>query len=251
MRKTHMPMVEASRCCSRSEKWCCKPSTWWGTTISTSRSANRDLLLVQFVVVVGLPGYDGGLFKIVSRRRGGGLPLQASGVPGIVAGDLAVAQRPEEVDHGQDIADGENAGAGGRKHVEHLEFGSVLPVAARHAGISENELREERQVESHKDDESSEAAPAFGIHAAGNFGPPEMQAAEVRHDHASHHDVVEVRDDEVGVGHVHVDAKRGEEESSQTAHRKQADEAERVEHGSVVRDGTLVHGGGPVEHLDG
>ena len=46
----------------------------------------------------------------------------------------------------------------------------------------------------------------FGIHASGNLRPPEMHAAEVSHHRAADHDVVEVGDDEVGVGDVHVDA---------------------------------------------
>ena len=48
--------------------------------------------------------------------------------------------------------------------------------------------------------------PAFGIHTAGNLRPPEMQPAQIPHDRAAHHDVVEVGDHEVGIGDVHVDA---------------------------------------------
>ena len=52
------------------------------------------------------------------------------------------------------------------------------------------------------------ACPALGIHLAGHLRPPEVQAAQERHDRAAHHDVVEVRDDEVGVVQVDVDAHR-------------------------------------------
>ena len=77
-----------------------------------------------------------------------------------------------------------------------------------------------------------------------------MQPAEVPHDRAAHHDVVEVRDDEVGVVHVDVEAHRGEEQSRQPADREQADEAERVQHRRVERHRPFVDRGRPVEHLD-
>ena len=35
-----------------------------------------------------------------------------------------------------------------------------------------------------------------------------MQAAEIGHDHAAHHDVVEMRDDEIGVGDVDIEARQ-------------------------------------------
>ena len=78
-----------------------------------------------------------------------------------------------------------------------------------------------------------------------------MDAAEVGHDRAADHDVVEVGDDEIGVGDVDVDAERGEEEAGQAADGEQADEAEGVEHGRVEADGAFVEGGGPVEDFDG
>ena len=73
-------------------------------------------------------------------------------------------------------------------------------------------------------------AQRLGIQPAGHLRPPEVQAAEVGHHRAADHDVVEVRDDEVGVVHVHVEAERGEEQPGQAADGEQADEAERVEH---------------------
>ena len=76
-------------------------------------------------------------------------------------------------------------------------------------------------------------AQPFGVQPAGDLRPPVVQPAEVRRDHAADHDVVEMRDDEVGVGDVHVDGERGEEEPGQPADREQADEAERVEHRRV------------------
>src|SRR4029077_16595570 len=67
---------------------------------------------------------------------------------------------------------------------------------------------------------------------------------------ASDHDVVEVRDDEVSVVHVYVDAQGGQEQAGQSSDGKQADEAEGVEHRGLVSDGTLIDGGGPVKHFD-
>jgi len=61
-------------------------------------------------------------------------------------------------------------------------------------------------------EERGEFRPAFGIHASGNFGPPEMHAAQVSHDDAADHDVMKVRDDEVSVGDVNINAQRGQEE---------------------------------------
>src|SRR5208282_1233761 len=107
----------------------------------------------DLVVVIGFPGDHRRLVKIKGGRRRRGLPLQASGVPGIRAGDLAVAQRPDEVDHRQQIAGGEYAGSGRGENVQRLEFRRILPVAAGHADVAENKLREERQVEADEDEQ--------------------------------------------------------------------------------------------------
>ena len=78
-----------------------------------------------------------------------------------------------------------------------------------------------------------------------------MHAAEVSHDHAADHDVVEVGDYEISVGDVYVDAQAREKQAGESADGEEADEAEGVEHRRVVGDGALVHGGGPVEDFDG
>ena len=103
-------------------------------------------------------------------------------------------------------------------------------IAARHAHVSQDELREERQVETEKYHQRRKLGPPFGIHAAGHFGPPVVQSAHVGHDGAAHHDVVEVGHHEVGVGHVDVEAERREEQPRQSADGEQSDKAERVEH---------------------
>src|SRR5438552_277882 len=73
------------------------------------------------------------------------------------------------------------------------------------------------------------------VETAADIRPPVVQAAEVPHDGAANHDVVEVREDEVRVGHVHVDRNRREEESRQPADREQPDESVRVEHRRLPR----------------
>ena len=52
-----------------------------------------------------LPKSRRALLKVESRGRRWRLPLQAGGVPRIVGRGLAVAHRPQEVDHGQQVTD--------------------------------------------------------------------------------------------------------------------------------------------------
>ena len=90
-----------------------------------------------------------------------------------------------------------------------------------------------------------------GYDAAADLRPPVVQAAKVAHDRAAHHDVVEVRDDEIGVGDVHVQSDRREKQPREPADREQSDEADRVEHRRLPRHRSLVHRGRPVEDLHG
>src|SRR5258706_11441841 len=103
-RKTHIPRLEASHCCSGSAKWCNSSgwlcSSWRRPT--TVLSGNGDLLMVrcvQLLVVVGFPGHDGLFVEVEGRRRGCGLPFKSSGVPGIVRRPLAIAHLPKGIDH--------------------------------------------------------------------------------------------------------------------------------------------------------
>src|SRR4051794_18472772 len=103
-------------------------------------------------------------------------------------------------------------------------------IAARHSQITQNELREEREVESNVSHERSELAEFFRIHSPCDFRPPIVQPAHERRHHPANHDVMKMRDDEVGIGDVNIEAKRGEKKSSESADGKQPDEPERVEH---------------------
>ena len=59
-----------------------------------------------------------------------------------------------------------------------------------------------------------ELAPSrLGVEPPGDLRPPVVQSAQVAHDRAADHDVVEVRDDEVGVVDVHVEAHRRKEQT--------------------------------------
>lgn len=62
---------------------------------------------------------------------------------------------------------------------------------------------------------------------------------------------MEVGDDEVGLGEVHVHPERAEEDAGASADDEQADKAEGVDHGSGEGNGAAIEGGGPVEDLDG
>src|SRR5258707_115757 len=118
-RNTHMPRLEASRCCWGSAKWCkssggCS-SSWCRPT--TVLSGNGDLLAVrsvQLLVVVGLPGHDGFVFEVEGWRRRGGFPFESGGVPRTVRCRLAIAHGPKEINHGQQISDAENGCARSR-----------------------------------------------------------------------------------------------------------------------------------------
>jgi hypothetical protein len=83
------------------------------------------------------------------------------------------------------------------------------------------------------------------------FWPPEVDARQKRHQHAAHHDKVEVRHDEVSLRKMNVSARGAEEYAGKTADGKQPHEAEGVEHRRLEGDGTLVESECPVKYLDG
>src|SRR5581483_1606946 len=237
IRKTHMPIMEASFCCSGVAKWCCSVES----CVTTAGGLSLNGGLLQFVVVIGFPGHDGCFVEVIRGGRRFNRPFQSRRSPWIGGCGFPVPHGPQQVDHRQQIANRQHGCTGCRQHVQHLEFGRILPVPPRHAEVSQNKLGEEGEVEPYKDDECCQLAPSFGIHATGYFRPPEMYSGQIRDHHASHHNVVKMGDDEVSVGDVHVNAERCQEQSGQATHRKKTDETESVEHWRGVRDGTLVH----------
>ena len=77
-----------------------------------------------------------------------------------------------------------------------------------------------------------------------------MQPAHERHHHPADHDVMKMRDDEIGVRDVHIHRERGEEKPGQPADGEQPDEPERVKHRRVEADRAFVQRGRPVEDFD-
>ena len=210
-----------------------------------------SLLLFKPLVVVSFVVHDGHFGKVLGQRRRLGLPLEAGCLPGIVAGDLAVLERPDQVEDRQQVAHAQNGCARGGEDVENLELRRVSCVAPRHAQRAQDELREEGEVEADEGDHGRQLRDLFRIHAPRHLGPPEVDAGEKGHQHSAHHDEVEVGHDEVGFGEVDVGARDAQEDAGQAADGEQAHEAEGVEHGRLKGDGALVEGEGPVEYLDG
>src|ERR1051326_4779491 len=97
--------------------------------------------------------------------------------------------------------------------MQDLEFRWICCVTTRHAEIAKNELREERQIESDELDHHCRARPELGIHAARHLAPPEMHAAKEAHERATDHDIMEVGNDKVGIGQMHIEAKRRNEKT--------------------------------------
>src|SRR5882757_9688685 len=203
------------------------------------------------IVVVRLPRDFGGDIEIFSDRRRGRLPFEASAGPRIGAGYFTVAHGPSEINHRQQVAQRQDGSSGSGHYIEHLKFRGIAGVAAGHAQIAKNKLREKCEIEAQEKSNRSDARQKFRIQLAGNLGPPVVQTADVAHHRSANHDVVKVGDDEIRVVKMNVQAETGEEETGEAADEKETDEAEGVQHRSVVGNGTLVQSGRPVEDFDG
>src|SRR6266852_8124996 len=115
-RNTHIPRLAAFFCCSSVAKWC--RSAGFSCACSSTAAGlvcNGDLLLLRLlrnlahlVAVICFPGHDRLLVEVEGRGRRVGLPFQTGSVPWVRRSRFAVAHRPHEVDHGQQVADGEN-----------------------------------------------------------------------------------------------------------------------------------------------
>src|SRR5207244_11219291 len=100
-----------------------------------------------------------------------------------------------------------------RAQSDHLELRRILPISTLHTQISENELWEKCEIKADEHKQRRQPAPRLRVHAARNLRPPEVQPAEISHDRATHHDVVEVRNHEISIGHGENKAKRRQEQS--------------------------------------
>src|ERR1017187_7947587 len=102
IRKINMPSADAFLCCASVSN--CTRSA--GGSVC-AWSANFDLLRHQAGVVVSFVRDHRGFVEVMDRWRRRGLPFESGIAPRIGARDLVVAQRPEEVDHGHHVADGQ------------------------------------------------------------------------------------------------------------------------------------------------
>src|SRR5271154_4917783 len=107
-RKSHIPKVPASRCCSSVSKWCrccgsatcsCSAATAvscvCGCVATIALSNGRHLLcslVLEPLVVIGLMVHDRGLDKVFGQRRRLDLPFKARCLPRIVTGDSPILQ---------------------------------------------------------------------------------------------------------------------------------------------------------------
>src|SRR5271155_888756 len=190
-RNTHMPRLAAFFCCASVANWCCSAGLCACSSTTTGLACNGNLPhlrnRVNLLVVISFPGHDRLLVKIERRRRRRRLPLQSRGVPWIRRRRLTVAHGPGEVNHRQQVAHRQNGSARSREHIQNLELWRIRMITPRHPHISQKELRKECAIESYKDNKRAQFAPELRIHAAGNFGPPEMHPAKVSHHHAADH----------------------------------------------------------------
>src|SRR5258708_25519883 len=115
------------------------------------RIFNREAKIGSILVVVRLPGDFWRDIEILGKRRRGGLPFETSGWPWVGPGNFSVTHRPGQVNHRKQVAQRENGRSSGGHHIEHLIFRRIAGIPARHAEVAENELREEREIESDKE----------------------------------------------------------------------------------------------------
>src|SRR5271168_5331350 len=165
-RKSHIPKVPASRCCSCVSKWwrCCGRATCWCSAatavscvcgcVATIALSNGRHLLFRLVgeplVVIGLMIDDRNLDKVFGQRRRLNLPLKAGCLPRIVARDGAIFQRPSQIKKGKHVTHAQHRRTGSGQNIQHLELRRIRVVTTRHAKISKDELGQEREVEADK-----------------------------------------------------------------------------------------------------
>jgi hypothetical protein len=65
----------------------------------------------------------------------------------IVARNLAILQRPEEIEDGYRVSHSQDGRACSGENVQDLKLRRICMIAARHAEIAEEKLWKERQVE--------------------------------------------------------------------------------------------------------
>ena len=125
----------------------------------------------------------------------------------------------------------------------------VRPDPPWHAEQAEHVLRQEREVEADEHQPEMDLPEPLVEQPAEHLRPPVVDAAEDGEDGAAEEDIVEMRNDVVGVVHLPVDGEGRQEDAGQPAHREQGDEAEREQHRGLELDPAAPQGGEPVEDL--
>src|SRR2546429_3298798 len=150
-----MPSSAASFCCPAASNWC--------ATCPTVAAWSAKALLRAWIVV-RRAGDDRRLLEVVARRRRWDLPFESGRAPRVRRRRRAIAERPEEVRHREQIAGAQDRRAGGRQHVQHLELVRVRPVAAGTPAGTEDPPPEQRHVASPEKDHTRAGAPAVPPH---------------------------------------------------------------------------------------
>jgi hypothetical protein len=91
-------------------------------------------------------------------------------------------------------------------------------------------LNEEREIEPDHHEPEGDHAQAFVEHAAAHLGEPVEPAGEQGEDRSPEQHVVEVGDDEIGVGQLPVDRGDGEHHARQPADHELQEEGDREAH---------------------
>src|ERR1700744_1871122 len=96
-RKSHMPKLAVSRCCSTVTKWwrkysgCASSCTSWSVAIawlSNGRYLFYVVVVLEPLVVVRFVIHDRNFDEILGQRRRLDMPLQTGRLPRVAAGDL-------------------------------------------------------------------------------------------------------------------------------------------------------------------
>lgn len=217
--------------------------------------------VIDFFKVVGTVVCNGLIVEVVGRRRCSGLPLHADACPTeiTVAFDfLAKEQRVCEVDQRKEQSSTQHH----RTHRRDLMHAGVDrqqlwgdlvvgKVTTRHPLATHHKLREEGKVEAEEDKDGRDSPAPLVVMAAKHFGPPVVDGSEEADERSTDHDVMEVRDNKIGVVKVNVCGERGKEKTGQSADGEQENERECVEHRCVEDDGTFVERRHPAKDFDG
>src|SRR5665213_2571835 len=117
-RKIHMPKLAASRCWPTFSKWCCRNEGCASSCGTPERSISSGVVAIDWLsnglhlvlslvrqpfVVVGFVIHDWNLDKVFCQRRRLDLPFQTRCLPGIVSGNLAIFERPKQVEQREKI----------------------------------------------------------------------------------------------------------------------------------------------------